>query len=82
MELSRIIVDSCAQQRTYEPFFGLLGQHLCLLEKKYLDCFVNVFRDQYIIVYRLENVKLRNMAKFFAHLLATDSISWGVCIHF
>jgi hypothetical protein len=29
----------------------------------------------------LENVKLRNVTNFFAHLLATDSISWGVRIH-
>ncbi|CAF4724369.1 unnamed protein product, partial [Rotaria sp. Silwood2] len=27
IELCQMIVDSCAQQRTYERFFGLLGQH-------------------------------------------------------
>lgn len=77
-----MILDSSAQQRTYDRFFGLLGQRFCLLEKDYVDCFESVFQDQYEIVHRLENVRLRNVAKFFAHLLATDSISWGVCIHF
>ncbi|CAF2146382.1 unnamed protein product [Rotaria magnacalcarata] len=33
---------------------------------------------QYEIVHGLENVKLRNVAKFFAHLLFTKSISWDV----
>lgn len=80
MELCRMILDSCAQQRTYERFFGLLGQRFCLLKKEYVECFEKVFEDQYEIVHRLENVKLRNVAKFFAHLLVTDAISWGVCI--
>lgn len=83
MELCQMILDSCAQQRTYERFFGLLGQRFCLLKKEYVECFEKVFQDQYEIVHRLENVKLRNVAKFFAHLLVTDAISWGVlrCIH-
>ena len=75
-----MVLDSCAQQRTYERFFGLLGQRFCLLKKEYVECFEKVFQDQYEIVHRLENVKLRNVAKFFAHLLVTDAISWGVCI--
>ncbi|CAF1574935.1 unnamed protein product [Rotaria magnacalcarata] len=45
---------------------------------KYVECFENVFQDQSDIVYRLENVKLRNVAKFFAHLLVTDAISWRI----
>lgn len=73
-----MILDSCAQQRTYERFFGLLAQRFCLLKKEYVECFEKVFQDQYEIVHRLENVKLRNVAKFFAHLLFTDAISWGV----
>jgi hypothetical protein len=28
-----MILDTCAQQRTYERFFGLLGQRFCLLNK-------------------------------------------------
>jgi pre-mRNA-splicing factor CWC22 len=80
MELCQMILDSCAQQRTYERFFGLLAQRFCLLKKEYIECFEKVFQDQYEIVHRLENVKLRNVAKFFAHLLVTDAISWGVCI--
>lgn len=73
-----MILDSCAQQRTYERFFGLLGQRFCLLKKEYIACFEQIFSEQYDTVHRLENVKLRNEAKFFAHLLVTDAISWGV----
>ena len=76
-----MILDSCAQQRTYGRFFGLLGQRFCLLKKEYIECFEKLFQDRYEIVHRLENVKLKNIAKFFAHLLVTDAISWGVCIY-
>ncbi|CAF5035134.1 unnamed protein product, partial [Rotaria sp. Silwood1] len=77
-ELCQMILDSCAQQRSYERFFGLLGQRFCLLKKVYIECFEKIFQDQYEIVHRLENVKLRNVAKFFAHLLVTNAISWNV----
>ncbi len=76
-----MIVVSCAEQSAYEHFFGLLGQSLCSLQRQYILNFGEVFHDKYLMVHGIENVKLRNMAKFFAYLLATDSISWGVCIH-
>ena len=28
-ELCHMIIDCCAQQRTYEKFFGLMGQRFC-----------------------------------------------------
>lgn len=37
-----------------------------------------IFIDSYATVHRLETNKLRNVARFFAHLLFTDSISWNV----
>ena len=33
---------------------------------------------QYSTIHRLETNKLRNVAKFFAHLLYTDGLDWGV----
>ena len=35
-------------------------------------------RAQYSLIHRLETNKLRNVAKFFAHLLSSDAISWEV----
>ena len=77
-----MIVNNCAQQPSYEPFFGLLGQCLCSLRRRYILHFQEVFESQYRIADSLEDVKLRHLAKYFAYLLATDSISWGVCIHY
>jgi pre-mRNA-splicing factor CWC22 len=83
VEVCQMILDACAQQRTYERFFGLLGQRFCELKKEYVECFEEIFKQQYETCHRLETVKLRNVSRFLSHLLYTDSISWGVfdCVH-
>lgn len=73
-----MILDSCAQQRTYEKFFGLLAQRFCELRKEYVEHFEEIFKQQYETCHRLETVKLRNVSRLLSHLLYTDSISWGV----
>jgi pre-mRNA-splicing factor CWC22 len=73
-----ITSDCCAQQRTYEKFYGLMAQRLCQLNRSYIEPFQKIFIDSYNTVHRLEIGKLRNVAKIFAHLLFTDAISWLV----
>lgn len=43
-----------------------------LRQENFADC----FKKQYMVIHRLETNKLRNVASLFAHLLATDAISW------
>lgn len=42
-----MILDCCAQQRTYEKFFGLLAQRFCNLNRKYQLPFEELFKDTY-----------------------------------
>ncbi|KAG5283750.1 hypothetical protein AALO_G00045710 [Alosa alosa] len=77
-ELCNMILDCCAQQRTYEKFFGLLAGRFCLLKKDYMESFEAIFQEQYESIHRLETNKLRNVARMFAHLLYTDSVPWSV----
>ncbi|XP_028993730.2 pre-mRNA-splicing factor CWC22 homolog [Betta splendens] len=77
-ELCNMILDCCAQQRTYEKFFGLLAGRFCLLKKEYMESFEGIFAEQYETIHRLETNKLRNVARLFAHLLYTDSVPWSV----
>jgi len=78
LELCHMIIDCCAQQRTYEKFFGLMGQRFCQVNKLYVEPFMKIFVDTYNTVHRLETGKLRNVGKFFSHLFHTDSIGWEV----
>eukprot|EP00871_Galdieria_phlegrea_P004705 jgi/Galph1/5235/GphlegSOOS_G3880.1 len=66
------------QERTYLRFYGLLARRFCALSKVYSDNFDELFGEYYATIHRLETSKLRNVAKFFAALLETDSISWSV----
>jgi len=59
-------------------YYGLLAQRFCYLKREYQEVFEDCFRRQYNLIHRLETNKLRNVAKFFGHLLATDAVSWGV----
>lgn len=80
-ELCHMILDCCAQQRTYEKFYGLLAQRFCQLKKEYAEPFEHIFLTSYDTIHRFETNKLRNVAKFFAHLLFTDAIPWTVLRH-
>ncbi|BES93579.1 MA3 [Nesidiocoris tenuis] len=77
-EMCHMFLDCCAEQRTYEKFFGLLAQRFCQVNQTYVEPFEQIFMDSYNTVHRLDTNKLRNVAKFFGHLLFTDAISWGV----
>lgn len=83
IELCHMFLDCCAEQRTYEKFYGLLAQRFCSINKTYIEPFEEIFKDTYQTTHRLETNRLRNVSKFFAHLLFTDAISWDVldCIN-
>lgn len=76
--ISFFILDCCAEQRTYEKFYGLLAQRFCQINKIYVEPFEQIFKDTYSTTHRLDANRLRNVSKFFAHLLFTDAISWEV----
>ncbi|KAM7538932.1 hypothetical protein Aperf_G00000051625 [Anoplocephala perfoliata] len=99
-EVASMVLDCCAQTRSYETRYGSLAQRLCRVmlfsgdkpkpgetrkspepsepPRTYVAQFEKIFGEQYATIHRLETAKLKNVAMFFAHLLFTDSISWGV----
>nr|CAH7717687.1 unnamed protein product [Callosobruchus chinensis] len=78
IELCHMFLDCCAEQRTYEKFYGLLAQRFCQINKTYIEPFQQIFKDTYATTHRLDANRLRNVSKFFAHLLFTDAIGWEV----
>lgn len=73
-----MVVECCSQERTYSNFYGLIGERLCKINKVWLDNFQEAFQTYYETIHRYETNKLRNIARFFGHLLASDAISWAV----
>ncbi|XP_058978835.1 male determiner protein Mdmd(V)-like [Musca domestica] len=77
-EFCQILLDCCAEQRTYAKFYGLLAHRFCKINKSYIEPFKEIFKDICQTTHCLDTNRLRNISKFFAHLLFTDAISWDV----
>ncbi len=75
-ELCNMLIECCANERSYQRYYGLMGQRFCMMHRKYQDAFDDSFLQQYSTIHRLETNKLRNVAKFFSHLLSTDALPW------
>eukprot|EP00808_Paulinella_micropora_P020445 g29735.t1 len=78
VELCNMMIECCSQERTYLKFYGLLGQRFCEIDVTYQEKFDECFALHYATIHRFETNRLRNIAKFFAHLLYTDAFDWSV----
>merc|ERR1712232_862298 len=77
-EVCTMLIDCCAMERMFNRFFALQAERLLRLNPMYQEKFQEAFSVQFATVHRLETNKLRNIGKFFAHLLFTDAISWSI----
>jgi len=67
------MIKCCSQERSYSTFYGLIGERFCKLNRVWTESF-----EKSLTLHRYETNRLRNVARFFGHLLATNSISWAV----
>ncbi len=73
-----MIIECCSQERSYSTFYGLIGERFSKLNRVWTECLEQAFNNYYTTIHRYETNRLRNIARFFGHLMATDSISWVV----
>ncbi|KZT59730.1 MIF4G-domain-containing protein [Calocera cornea HHB12733] len=78
IELCNMIIECCSQERSYSSFYGLIGERFCKINRVWCESFELAFQTYYETIHRYETNRLRNIARFFGHLLATDAISWAV----
>lgn len=77
-ELPSMIIECCSQEKTYSKFFGLVGERFAKLNRLWTDLFEQSFAKYYDTIHRYETNRLRNIARFFGHLLSNDAIGWHV----
>lgn len=80
-EVVNMLIDCAAMEKTSNRFYHLQGERLCRLSRVYRDGFSLAFAEQYDSMHRHETGKIRNISKFFSHLLFTDAIDWIVLAH-
>ncbi|KAJ3819091.1 MIF4G-domain-containing protein [Lentinula raphanica] len=78
IEMVNMIIECCSQERSYSTFYGLIGERFSKLNRVWTECFETAFSNYYNTIHRYETNRLRNIARFFGHLFASDSISWVV----
>ncbi|GAA5879328.1 hypothetical protein JCM1840_006949 [Sporobolomyces johnsonii] len=77
-ELCNMVIECCSQERTFSKFYGLMGERFCKLNQTWQMAYEQCFANYYATIHRYETNRLRNIARFFGHLLMTDAISWTV----
>ncbi|KAK5056201.1 pre-mRNA-splicing factor cwc22 [Exophiala bonariae] len=77
-ELPSMIIECCSQEKTYSKFFGLVGERFAKLNRLWTNLFEEAFATYYDTIHRYETNRLRNIARFFGHLLSMDAIGWHV----
>jgi pre-mRNA-splicing factor CWC22 len=76
--MAEMLVECCAQEKTFQKFYGMIGERFCNLNRRWMEVFDELFADQYTTIHRFDTNKIRNIAKFYAHLLFTDALEWSV----
>lgn len=74
----KMIIECCSQERSYSKYYGLILERFSKLNRVWTDALEQSFRDYYDTIHRYETNRLRNVARLFGHLIATDAISWTV----
>ncbi|KAB8074136.1 hypothetical protein BDV29DRAFT_125459 [Aspergillus leporis] len=77
-ELPSMIIECCSQERTFSKFYGLIGERFSKINRLWCDLFEAAFAKYYDTIHRFETNRLRNIARFFGHMLSTDAIGWHV----
>ncbi|KAF8432462.1 MIF4G-domain-containing protein [Boletus edulis BED1] len=78
IELINMIIECCSQERSYSSFYGLVGERFSKLNRIWMECLEQAFGSYYHTIHRYETSRLRNISRFFGHMLASDAVSWVV----
>ena len=73
-----MIIECCSQERTFSRFYGLIAERFSKLNRTWCETFEATFENYYSTIHRYESNRLRNIARFYGHLISTDAIGWHV----
>jgi pre-mRNA-splicing factor CWC22 len=77
-ELPSMVIECCSQEKTYSKFYGLIGERFAKINRLWTDLFEQSFTKYYDTIHRYETNRLRNIARFFGHLISSDAVGWHI----
>ncbi|SCU89323.1 LADA_0E14840g1_1 [Lachancea dasiensis] len=79
--LVETLAMACSQEATYSKFYGITAERLCSCHRTWKKAFEQVFKECYETMEEYEAKQIRNMGKFWGHILASDYIGFEVFTH-
>lgn len=73
-----MLLKCCTQEKTYSKFYGLIGEELIVRNNHWKKAFDEVFTNTYQNCDKFETSLLRNIGKFWGHMLASDKMGWEI----
>lgn len=77
-KIAEILVLACSQEVTYSKFYGVISERMCCGHRSWQRSFRTIFRRNYVDIDNLEAKQIRNIGKFWGHLLASDYVGFEV----
>ncbi|KAJ5069070.1 nucleolar mif4g domain-containing protein [Anaeramoeba ignava] len=74
-EIVRVIIECCAQEKGYNPYYAYLSSKLCEYDHNFKQTFQFSFWDQFKQLDELEIRRVINSAKLLANLILMNSLS-------
>jgi pre-mRNA-splicing factor CWC22 len=71
-----MIIKCCAQEKVYSKYYGIIGENLVTINKKWSECFQELFKENYENCHKYEATLLRNLGAFWGHMFASDKLGW------
>ncbi|KAH3671661.1 hypothetical protein OGAPHI_000366 [Ogataea philodendri] len=73
-----MIVKCCAQEKTYSKYYGLIGEKLISVNRRWAKAFDTVFEQNYTNCHTFELSLIRNIGSFWGHMFASDKMGWEI----
>ncbi|XP_026472282.1 nucleolar MIF4G domain-containing protein 1 homolog [Ctenocephalides felis] len=74
-ELVHVLLSCCLQEKKYNPYYSLLAQKFCDLDRKYRISFQYSLWDKIRDLSTLTNDQISHLGKFMIHLLIENGLS-------
>ncbi|KAK3101352.1 hypothetical protein FSP39_002929 [Pinctada imbricata] len=77
-EIIHVIIDSCQQEKTFNPFYALLMQKFCECDRRFQMTFQFALWDKFKEMGNLTEYNRSNLAKLVTYLLSTKAQSLSI----
>lgn len=77
-EIVHVLIDCCLQEKTFNPFYAILGEKFCNYDRRFQMTFQCSMWDKFRELENLSDTAFSNLGDFLTHLLKQKSLAISV----